>query len=402
MTELLAPAGNLEKLKIAFDYGADAVYLGGTAFGLRASAGNFTIDQIKEGIQYAHNKNGKVYVVLNILAHHTDMDSLLPYLKQLDEIKPDGLIVADPGIISWVLQYTHLPVHLSTQASATHIEAIRFWKNQGVSRIVLAREVSIKEAKQIKEEVDVELEMFIHGSMCNSYSGKCVISNYTHLRDANRGGCVQSCRFKYDTVEENEALKSELYLLNSKDLQAVDYIPQMIDAGIESLKIEGRMKSNMYLANTVATYRYLIDYYIKHGSYDGINVEEIHNQIQKISNRTFYTGFLHHEFRKQPSHPEIIRYDTSEYFSSTEYIGTVKDFKEGNSFVLDVAAPFSIGDRLEILLHDGTIVQHDVDSIHNLLRHSIPKANPNMLVVLPWIEGIEKNTVIRRDKGGRS
>ena len=398
MTELLAPAGNLEKLKIAFDYGADAVYIGGTAFGLRSKAGNFSLEEIQEGLEYAHNKKGKVYVVLNILAHHEDIDQVIPYLHTLNEIKPDGFIIADPGLIALAKQHTDIEVHLSTQASVTNIESVKFWIQQGITRVVLAREISLAEAKQIKEAVNVELEMFIHGSMCNSYSGKCLISNYTNQRDANRGGCVQSCRFKYHLLDDSANVEQKSHILNSRDLQALSLIPTFIDAGIDSLKIEGRMKSNMYLANTVAVYRKIIDHYTTHKSLDGLDMEELNIQIQKISNRTFSTGFLTEGFRTNEMHDQIMRPDTSEYFSSMEFIGTVKETLPEDSFLVEVAAPFSPGDPIEYLMQDGSIVKQKIQSIKNLVGMNVEKTKPNTVVILPWIPGIEKNTVLRREK----
>ena len=252
--ELLAPAGDLQRLKIALLYGADAVYIGGSLFGLRANATNFTIEEIKEGVSYAHSLNKKVYVTVNIVLHNKEIKHLLNYLKQLEETKVDAIIVSDPAIMDMALKNTNLEVHLSTQQSTLNYEAVDFFKKQGVSRVVLARESSKEDIKKIKENVDIELEVFIHGAMCTSYSGRCVLSNYFTNRDSNRGGCSQVCRWDFDLLDDsnNKIEGNKPFTFCTKDLSMLSYIPELIDMKVNSFKIEGRMRSLYYIATVVS------------------------------------------------------------------------------------------------------------------------------------------------------
>ena len=261
--ELLAPAGDLQRLKIALLYGADAVYIGGSLFGLRANATNFTIEEIKEGVSYAHSLNKKVYVTVNIVLHNKEIKHLLNYLKQLEEVKVDAIIVSDPAIMDMALKNTNLEVHLSTQQSTLNYEAVDFFKKQGVSRVVLARESSKEDIKKIKENVNIELEVFIHGAMCTSYSGRCVLSNYFTNRDSNRGGCSQVCRWDFELLDDsnNKIEGNKPFTFCTKDLSMLSYIPELIDLKVNSFKIEGRMRSLYYIATVVSIYRKVIDEY---------------------------------------------------------------------------------------------------------------------------------------------
>lgn len=272
--ELLAPAGNIEKLKTAIEFGADAVYLGGSKLNLRAFADNFSLDELKEGIEFAHSRNKKVYITLNVFPHNEDLNGLEEYLKDLYEIKADAVIVSDPGIIMTAREVVpNLEIHLSTQANSVNYKTAIFWHKQGVKRIVVARELSLKEIKSMKEKIPetCEIEAFVHGSMCISYSGRCLLSNYMTGRDSNRGACAQPCRYKYSLVEEkrpNEYFpvyedEKGTYIMNSKDLCMIEHIPDLISAGIDSLKIEGRMKSSYYVASVVKAYREAIDTYFE-------------------------------------------------------------------------------------------------------------------------------------------
>lgn len=272
--ELLAPAGDIEKLKMAIIYGADAVYLGGEEFGLRKSSKNFTLDEIEEGVKFAHERNRKVYVTLNIIPHNEDLIGLEDYVKNLYDVNVDGVIVSDPGVFSIVRKTTpNLPIHLSTQASVTNFETIMFWYNLGVKRIVVARELSLKEIEEIiqKGPKDLEIETFIHGAMCISYSGRCLLSNYMADRDANRGACAHPCRWKYYLMEEKRPGEyypivendKGTFIFNSKDLCMIKHIPDLIESGISSFKIEGRVKSQYYVATVVRAYRMAIDESLK-------------------------------------------------------------------------------------------------------------------------------------------
>ncbi|MCC7431175.1 U32 family peptidase [bacterium] len=396
--EILAPAGNLEKLKVAFAYGADAVYVGGTEFGLRAGAGNFNLYQLQEAVDYTNKLNKKIYLVLNVMAHNEDIDRLVPYLEKLNEIQPHAFIVADAGVLELARKHTKIELHLSTQASSTNAFAMEFWKKQGVTRIVVAREVTLEEAKEIRKNVDAELEMFIHGSMCTSYSGKCTISNYTAERDANRGGCVQSCRFEYDLIDaETNEPEDNANLMNSKDLMALSVIPDFIRCEIDSLKIEGRMKSNLYVANTVAIYRKAVDHFYekisKNEPYDDFDLVFWQNQLSEVSNRTFETGSL-----LKTAHGNTIRYETASYNSEVDFIGTVKDVVVGKFLVVEVKSPFSPFENLQIQLCTGEKIKLQPQNVFSISGEKLGKAKPNSLVLLDWVEGVNKFCVLSKLK----
>lgn len=299
--ELLAPAGNLEKLKMAIRYGADAVYIGGQQFGLRSRAGNFSYDEMQEGIAFAHANAAKVYVAANMVTHEGDIEGAGKFFTTLRDIGIDAVIVSDPAMIEVCLsEAPGLPVHLSTQASATNYETLRFWKAEGLERVVLAREVSMEEIKEMKRQVDVEIETFVHGAMCISYSGRCTLSNHMALRDANRGGCAQSCRWKYGFFEADELLTpameardEEPFSMSSVDLSMVRHIPDLVEAGVDSLKVEGRMKSIHYVATVCNVYRKVIDAYCDDPEafeFDPAWEEEIWKAAQRELSTGFYYG----------------------------------------------------------------------------------------------------------------
>ncbi|MBS4540030.1 U32 family peptidase [Clostridium sp. D2Q-11] len=331
--ELLAPAGDLEKLKMAITYGADAVYLGGEEFGLRAQAKNFTIDQIKEGLEFAHQRGKKVYVTLNIIPHNDDLSGLDEYVLKLNDIGVDAVIVSDPGVFSIVKELVpDMEMHLSTQANTTNYGTANFWFKQGVQRIVVARELSLEEIKNIKDNTpkELEIEAFVHGAMCISYSGRCLLSNYMTGRDANRGECAQACRWKYNLVEEKRPGEyypvyedeNGTYIYNSKDLCMIKHIPQVIEAGVKSLKIEGRMKSSYYVATIIRSYRMAIDTYLANPEkyvYNDIWLEE----IKKASYRDFTTGFY---FNKPTEEDQL--YGSSSYIRNYDFLGLVLDYNE--------------------------------------------------------------------------
>lgn len=349
--ELLAPAGNLEKLKFAVLYGADAVYIGGQRFGLRSKAGNFTIEDMIEGVRFAHDHGVKVYVAANIIAHNEDFEGLEEYLMTLEKIGIDAVIVADPAIIEACKTYAPgLEIHLSTQASTTNWQAIRFWQQEGISRVVLARETTLDEMKEIKAHTDVEIEAFIHGAMCMSYSGRCVLSNYMTNRDANRGGCAQSCRWRYDlfveTGEEEHPVfqeDAEAFTMGSKDLMLVEQIPALIDAGVDSLKIEGRMKTIHYVATVVGVYRKVIDAYIADPEHFTFQ-EKWRKELLKAANRPITTAFF---FRGDPTYEDQI-FGQPPKMISFDFVGLVLDYDEKRGMALiEQRNYFAIGDEVE-------------------------------------------------------
>ncbi|SHH47570.1 peptidase U32 family protein [Clostridium intestinale] len=368
--ELLAPAGSLEKLKTAIDYGADAVYLGGNKLNLRAFADNFTNEQIKEGVEYAHKRGKKVYMTLNVIPHNGDLYGLEDYLKEIYSLEVDAIIVADPGIIATAREVVpELEIHLSTQANNTNWRTAKFWYDQGVKRIVLARELTMKEINDVRENLpeECEIEAFIHGSMCMSYSGRCVMSNYMTGRDSNRGACAQPCRYKYYLVEEKRPGEyfpiieddKGSYIMNSKDLCMIEHIPELMESGIYSFKIEGRMKSSYYVAAIVKSYRQAIDAYLANPEGYELKQSWVDNLL-KVSHRSYHTGFYFNEPNKQV-------YDTSSYVRDYDIVGVVKEYDEVNKIAtieqrnrvfegdkVEVLGP--VGENYEIVLsdmHDG-------------------------------------------------
>jgi len=352
--ELLAPAGNLENLKIAIIYGADAVYLGGEGFGLRARAKNFTLQQLAEGIKFAHDRGKKVYLTLNIIPHNEDLEGLPEYLVKLKELKLDAVIVSDPGILSLVKSVIpEIEIHLSTQANTTNYASVNFWYKQGVNRIILARELTLEEIKEIvkKSPPDIKMETFIHGAMCISYSGRCLLSNYLISRDANRGDCAHSCRWKYYLMEEIRPGKflpvyedeKGTYIFNSKDLCMIEHLPLLIDAGISAFKIEGRMKGAYYVAAVVKAYRNQIDqYFLNPDKY--IFDKKYLDEIKKVSNRNYTTGFY---FGKPDGNEQ--RYDSTTYIQSYDFTGLVLDYKPENQIAtIEQKNRMFTGDEVEI------------------------------------------------------
>ena len=350
--ELLAPAGDLEKLKTAIDYGADAVYLGGEAFGLRKASKNFSIEKIKEGVAYAHERGKKVHVTLNIIPHDKDFGGLEEYVRALEAQGVDAVIVADPGMFMRVKKASSIPIHMSTQGSLTNSDTVRFWRDLGAERVVLARELTLDEIRGIREEVeDIEIETFVHGAMCMSYSGRCLMSNYMTGRDANQGDCAQPCRYKYHLVEENrpgeyfpiDSTEEGSFILNSKDLCMIEHMDELIGAGIRSLKIEGRVKSAYYLATVIRAYRMAIDAYYDdpdHFVYDPLWLEE----IKKVSHRDFTTGFYYSEAKG----PEGIS-DSVTYIKDYDFVGVVLDYDpESKRATIEQRNRLFVGDEVEV------------------------------------------------------
>ena len=368
--ELLIPAGSLEVLRTAVNYGADAVYIGGDVFSLRAKAKNFTKEEMTRGIAYAHSKNVKVYVTANIFAHNDDLKEAEEYFKEMAQIKPDGLIISDPGMFSLAEKYCpEVERHISTQANNTNYLTYRFWYEHGAKRVVSARELSLREIKEIRANIpeDMEIESFIHGAMCISYSGRCLLSNYFTGRDANRGECTHPCRWKYAVEEEKRpgeylpVFENErgTYIFNSKDLCMIEHIPEMIDAGIDSFKIEGRMKTALYVACVARTYRKAIDDYLESEEKYRSNMDWYLSEISKCTYRQFTTGFY---FGKPSEESQI--YDNNTYINEYIYLG-MSDKTDSESVYIEQKNKFCVGDEIEIMKPDGSNVPTKVLAIHD-------------------------------------
>ncbi len=342
--ELLAPAGDLNRAKVALMYGADAVYIGGKEFSLRARASNFTLENIEAIVEFAHKMNKKVYVTTNIIPHDEDLPNLENYLRALEKIQVDAIIASSLHIVKTAREVApKLEVHLSTQASTTNSEAIKFWQELGVTRVVLARETTLKEIEAIKNKSELELEIFIHGGMCVSYSGRCILSNHLTNRDANRGGCAHSCRWNYHLYENKKLVNDQSFNMGSKDLMAIAQIPNLIDLGVESLKIEGRMKSTYYLATVIRCYRRLIDEYLEKKHISEERLAYYASEIAKAENRPTATGFLE-------GRPGISAqmYDNVAEVPTKEYIGYVLEYDEANqTAVIEQRNYFEVGDQVE-------------------------------------------------------
>ena len=361
--ELLIPASSLEVLKIAVIYGADAVYIGGEAFGLRAKAKNFSMEEMREGIRFAHEHEVKVYVTANILAHNDDLEGVREYFKELDsfakEEKPDALIIADPGVFMIAKEVCpDIERHISTQANNTNYETYRFWYGLGAKRVVSARELSLNEIKELRANIpdDLEIETFIHGAMCISYSGRCLLSNYFTGRDANQGACTHPCRWKYSIVEEtrpNEYMpvyenERGTYIFNSKDLCMIEHIPELMESGIDSFKIEGRMKTALYVATVARTYRKAIDDYKVSPELYKKNLPWYLDQISNCTYRQFTTGFF---FGKPSDEAQI--YDNNTYLKEYTYLGIVGEQNEEGLYRIEQRNKFSVGEEIEIMKPDG-------------------------------------------------
>ena len=357
--ELLVPAGSLEVLKTAVMYGADAVYIGGEIFSLRAKAKNFSYEDMKAGIEFAHEHGVKVYVTANILAHNQDLNSAEKYFEEMKVLKPDGFIIADPGIFMIAGRICpDIPRHISTQANNTNYMTYDFWKNQGATRVVSARELSLAEIKEIRNHIsdDMEIESFIHGAMCISYSGRCLLSAYFTGRDANHGACTHPCRWKYAIMEEKrpgeylpiEENERGTYIFNSKDLCMIEYVPELVDAGINSFKIEGRMKTALYVATVARTYRKAIDDFFESVEKYRDNLDWYRFEIAKCTYRQFTTGFY---FGKPDENTQI--YDNNTYVVEYVYLGQVEEVTEDGRMKLTQKNKFCVGDTIELMKADG-------------------------------------------------
>ena len=373
--ELLVPASSLEVLKVAVVFGADAVYIGGEVFGLRAKAKNFTLDEMREGVEFAHAHGVKVYVTANILAHNDDLEGVRRYFEELKNVGPDALIISDPGVFMIAKEVLpDMELHVSTQANNTNYGTYRFWQQQGAKRVVSARELSLKEIREIRGHIpdDLEIETFVHGAMCISYSGRCLLSNYFTGRDANQGACTHPCRWKYAVMEESRpgeylpVYENErgTYIFNSKDLCMIEYIPELIDAGIDSFKIEGRMKTALYVATVARTYRRAIDDYLQSPDLYREHMPWYLDQISNCTYRQFTTGFF---FGKPSEEAQI--YDSNSYVREYADLGTVGGVNEAGLYAIEQRNKFSVGETIEVMKPNGenpqVVVRRIVDEDGN-------------------------------------
>lgn len=400
--ELLAPAGNMEKLKMALLYGADAVYLGGKSFGLRAFGGNFSREELKEAVEFAHNLGKKVYVTVNIFPHNIDVEALPDYLAYLNEIRVDALLVADLGVFTLAKQYApDIELHISTQANNTNYVTVNAWKDMGATRVVMARELSLQELKTIRKKCDVELEMFVHGAMCISYSGRCLLSAYMTGRDANRGACAQSCRWKYNLVEENrpgeyfniEEDERGTYIMNSRDMCLMPHLPEIIETGIDSLKIEGRMKSVHYAASVVKAYRMAIDSYFEDPENFSIKQEWV-EELDKVSHRAYTTGFFLH---KTTSEDQI--YSSSSYTQTSDFVGLVKEYDAETGFaVVEQRNNMKIGQEIEVFQPNLPTYRQVISEMYNDKGEAIDAApHAQQIIKMKMVQPVEPYTILRRD-----
>ena len=401
--EILIPASSLEVLKIAEIYGADAVYIGGEAFGLRAKAKNFSMEEIKEGIAFAHAHDVKVYITANILAHNGDLDGVREYFAELREIKPDALIISDPGVYMIAKEVCpEIERHISTQANNTNYGTYRFWYEQGAKRVVSARELSLAEIKEIRANIpdDLEIETFIHGAMCISYSGRCLLSNYFTGRDANQGACTHPCRWKYAVVEEKRpgeylpVYENErgTYIFNSKDLCMIEHIPELMESGIDSFKIEGRMKTALYVATVARTYRRAIDDYKQSPELYREHMAWYQEQISNCTYRQFTTGFF---FGKPSDEAQI--YDNNTYVKEYTYLGIVGERNEEGLYRIEQRNKFSVGESIEVMKPDGANITVTVQRIVDEEGHDMESApHPKQVLYIDLGQPLAMYDILRR------
>lgn len=391
--ELLAPAGSLESLKWAILYGADAVYVGGPSFGLRANALNFSLEELEEGIQFAHQKNKKVYVTVNIVMHEKETKELETYLKALEQVKADAIIVSDPAIIAFAKKHTSLELHVSTQQSTLNYLGASFLKKIGASRIVLAREATKEDIKDIMKHVPIEIETFIHGAMCASFSGRCVLSNYFTARDSNRGGCSQICRWDFDLLEDGEKIEREKpFTFCTKDLSMIEKIPEMIELGISSFKIEGRMRSIYYIATVVSAYRSVIDaYYEKRLTKELIQQEK--KVLDRVANRESTVQFFDGYYGKDCQY-----YNGRFELSNQDFLGIVLEYDEKKNLAkIEQRNYFKVGDLVEFFGPNDFVNILKIEHIYDEEGKPLEIVNHPRQIV--WIETditLHKNDFMRK------
>ncbi len=401
--ELLVPASSLEVLKVAVTFGADAVYIGGEAFGLRAKAKNFSMEEIKEGIAFAHEHGVRVYVTANILAHNGDLEGVRAYFEELKEIGPDALIISDPGVYQIAKEVCpEIERHISTQANNTNYGTYQFWYGLGAKRVVSARELSLEELKEIRRRIpeDMEIETFVHGAMCISYSGRCLLSNFFTGRDANQGACTHPCRWKYSVMEESRpgeyfpVYENErgTYIFNSKDLCMIEHIPDLIDAGIDSFKIEGRMKTALYVATVARTYRKAIDDYLEDPKLYEAHLDWYRSQISNCTYRQFTTGFF---YGKPTDEAQI--YDSNTYAKDYTYLGIVGDKDDQGYYSIEQRNKFSVGEEIEIMKPDGENRVVTVKAIYDEEGNSMDSApHPKQKLWIDLGTEMDRFDILRR------
>ena len=399
--ELLAPAGDMERLEAAVKFGANAIFMAGDSFGLRANAKNFDREAMKKAVDYAHENGVRVHITMNIVPHDQDMIGIEEYLHFLDKIGVDALIISDPGIFSIAKELTNIDLHVSTQASVTNSATVNFWYNMGAKRVILARELSLEEIIEIRNNTpkDLEIEVFVHGAMCISYSGRCLLSNYMTGRDANRGDCAQACRWKYSIQEENRPGEyypikedgSGTYIMNSKDLCLIDEIDKLIEAGIDSFKIEGRMKTAFYVATVIRSYRQVIDAYYE-GNYNEETVQKYYNELQKASHRHYTKGF----FYKKPDSEDQI-YENSSYIRKYDFIGAVLEYNsQTKEAVIEQRNRFFKGEEIEIFGNSKDFY-YTIDNMRNAKGKEIDVANkPKEKIYMTIDLPLEVGDILRR------
>lgn len=401
-TELLLPAGDLDKLKTAILFGADAVYAGGKEYSLRAAAGNLSLPEMSEGLHFVHENGKKLYVTVNILAHNRDLKNLPAYLENLAQLEVDGLIVADPGIMRMARQYAaNIPITVSTQANITNYEAAAVYRDLGAERLVLARELSLPEIIAIKEKVGIEVEVFVHGAMCVSYSGRCLLSHYMTGRSANSGECAHPCRYQYQLLEEKrpheyypiEEDERGSYILNSRDLCLLSYLPRLAEAGIDSFKIEGRMKSALYVAVTASVYRQALDAYYQSGvGYSPAQWQAWMEELQSVATRPFTNGFIEGES------PELQDINRTVQTRRIDFCGIVRGYdRERGWLVIEQRANFGPGEDLQLMLAEGRILDLDLHVLYDENGNSLDRArHAKQLVCLPYPQEIASGSILRR------
>ena len=411
--ELLIPASSLEVLKVAVIFGADAVYIGGEVFGLRAKAKNFTLEEMKEGVEFAHEHNVKVYVTANILAHNRDLEGAYEYFEELKDVKPDALIISDPAIFTIAKEVLpDMEIHISTQANNTNYGTFNFWYKQGAKRVVTARELSLEEIKEIRRNIpdDLEIETFVHGAMCISYSGRCLLSSFMAGRDANQGACTHPCRWKYSVVEESRpgqympVYENErgTYIFNSKDLCMIEHIKELVESGIDSLKIEGRMKTALYVATVARTYRMALDDYKESEELYKSRLPFYKEEIAKCTYRQYTTGFF---FGKPDENTQI--YDSNTYIKEYTYLGIignevdrssiVKDDNAGALYEIEQRNKFTVGEQIELMKPDGTNVEVTVMEIFDEDGNKMESApHPKQKLFINLGTKLDKYDILRR------
>ena len=403
--EILAPGGSLEKLKIAIDYGADAVYIGGEAYSLRVAAENFSYEDMKEGLEYAHKRGKKVYLTANIIPHNCDIDEFKKFIEEIRPLGFDAVLIADPGMFDMMRELApEIPVHISTQANNTNYRSACFWHKMGAKRVVLAREMSFSEIKEIREKIpeDLEIEAFVHGAMCVSYSGRCLLSNYMTNRDANQGACAHPCRWNYTLMEQTrpgeymDVFENErgTIIFNSKDLCMIEYIPQLVNEGISSLKIEGRVKTSYYVATIVQAYRREIDRYFEDPENYVFDKRQL-DELLKVSHRPYSTGF----YLGKPTDKQQV-YTDSSYIRDYDLIGMVLDYDDKTKIAtVSQRNKFSVGDVIEIIQPNKPFFTQTVSYMENEKGESIESApHAEMILKIPVLEPVVKDAMLRKER----